>query len=43
VIVNGEESVDVINMNSFDVKDSVNDATILERKVKRNVPINGSA
>jgi len=30
-------------MNAFDVKDSVNYATIPERNVKTNVPTNGSA
>jgi len=47
VTVNGDvpikDSVEVINMNGSDVKDSLNDATIHERKVKKNVPINGSA
>jgi hypothetical protein len=41
--VNGEDSVEVMNVNAFDVKDSVNDVTIPERKVKKNVPINSSA
>jgi hypothetical protein len=44
--VNGDvpktDSVEVINMNAFNVKD-VNDAAIPESKVKKNVPINGSA
>jgi hypothetical protein len=42
--VNGDvpttDSVEVINMNAFDVKD-VNDAAISESKVKKNVLING--
>ena len=47
MIVNGDvlikDSVEVTNMNAFDVKDSVNYANIPERKAKTNVPINGSA
>jgi len=47
VIVNGDVlikyCIELINMNAFDVKDSVNYATIPERNVKTNVPTNGSA